>query len=146
MNPTSTCGAERKQAEVLSKTLLVPGYYRPKNVTSVDKEINKLIERLDEETAKEVIPRVSNSYTVTQDKVEYRMTEKELTQFKKTRGQTSYKELERLFRSGQYTRMSDVEKAKAIRKVYDNAFQRAKEELLRKRASMPVKKVNLTTY
>ena len=68
------------------------------------------------------------------------MTEKELTQFKKTRGQTSYKELEKLFRSGQYTRMSDTEKAKAIRKVYDNAFQKAKEELLRKRASIPTKK------
>ena len=94
------------------ENFISPGYYKPKNVTSVDKEINKLIERLDEETAKEVIPRVSNSYTVTQDKVEYRMTEKELTQFKKTRGQTSYKELERLFRSEQYTRMSDVEKSK----------------------------------
>ena len=122
------------------ENFISPGYYRPKNVTPVDKEINKLIERLDEETAKEVIPRVSNSYTVTQDKVEYRMTEKELTQFKKTRGQTSYKELEKLFRSGQYTRMSDTEKAKAIRKVYDNAFQKAKEELLRKRASIPTKK------
>lgn len=122
------------------ENFISPGYYRPKNVTFVDKEINKLIERLDEETAKEVIPRVSNSYTVTQDKVEYRMTEKELTQFKKTRGQTSYKELEKLFRSGQYTRMSDAEKIKAIRKVYDNAFQKAKEELLRKRASIPIKK------
>jgi hypothetical protein len=122
------------------ENFISPGYYRPKNVTFVDKEINKLIERLDEETAKEVIPRVTNSYTVTQDKVEYRMTEKELTQFKKTRGQTSYKELERLFRSGQYARMSDAEKVKAIRKVYDNAFQKAKEELLRKRASIPIKK------
>jgi hypothetical protein len=122
------------------ENFISPGYYRPKNVTFVDKEINKLIERLDEETAKEVIPRVTNSYTVTQDKVEYRMTEKELTQFKKTRGQTSYKELERLFRSGQYARMSDAEKVKAIRKVYDKAFQKAKEELLRKRASIPIKK------
>jgi hypothetical protein len=122
------------------ENFISPGYYRPKNVTFVDKEINKLIERLDEETAKEVIPRATNSYTVTQDKVEYRMTEKELTQFKKTRGQTSYKELERLFRSGQYARMSDAEKVKAIRKVYDNAFQKAKEELLRKRASIPIKK------
>jgi len=122
------------------ENFISPGYYRPKNVTFVDKEINKLIERLDEETAKEVIPRATNSYTVTQDKVEYRMTEKELTQFKKTRGQTSYKELERLFRSEQYARMSDAEKVKAIRKVYDNAFQKAKEELLRKRASIPIKK------
>lgn len=122
------------------ENFISPGYYRPKNVTFVDKEINKLIERLDEETAKEVIPRVTNSYTVTQDKVEYRMTEKELTQFKKTRGQTSYKELERLFRSGQYARMSDAEKVKAIRKIYDKAFQKAKEELLRKRASIPIKK------
>ena len=61
---------------------LIVLYYRPKNVTFVDKEINKLIELLDEETAKEVIPRVTNSYTVTQDKVEC-MTEKELTQSRK---------------------------------------------------------------
>lgn len=122
------------------QNFISPGYYRPANETKVDKEIGKLIESLDSELAKDVIPRVTNSYTITQDKVDYRLSEKELTRFKEVRGKESYDGMNRLINSSAYQKMSPEEKVKAIKKVYDSAYQKAKEELLKKRAAIPIKK------
>lgn len=122
------------------QNFISPGYYRPTNETKVDKEIGKLIKSLDSELAKDVIPRVTNSYTITQDKVDYRLSEKELTRFKEVRGKESYNGMNRLINSSAYQKMSPEEKVKAIKKVYDSAYQKAKEELLKKRAAIPTKK------
>lgn len=122
------------------QNFISPGYYRPQNKTKVDEEIGKLIESLDPELAKDVIPRVTNSYTITQDKVDYRLSEKELTRFKEVRGKESYDGMNRLINSSAYQKMSPEEKVKAIKKVYDSAYQKAKEELLKRRAAIPTKK------
>lgn len=116
-----------------------PGYYKETNVTNVDSELNDLYGRLDEESRGDVLPRDTTRYTITEKGVDYRMSEKELTQFKKTRGQTAYTELSKLFVKTSYKQMDDADKAKAIKKVYDDAFEKAKQEFLKKRSSVPIK-------
>jgi len=123
-------GREQKSGN-FAENFLSPGYWQSDNVTSVDKAINRLRETLDEETAKKIIPRKTSQYEVVKDKIPYRMNEKELTQFQKTRGKESYRRLELLFNSSAYHGMSSSEKSKAISKVYDEAFEKAKSELLK---------------
>lgn len=115
------------------ENFLSPGFYRGKNITKVDERLNDLIPKLDKEQARAIIPRKTATYSVKYDKKEYRMTTKEFTRFKETRGQESYRGMERLFNSSEYRKMTNDEKVKAIGKVYDAAYSKAKEELVRSR-------------
>jgi len=113
------------------ENFLSPGYYRSKNVTNADKALESLAQNVDEELAAEIIPRPSTKYTITQDGTEYRMTPFEFTKFKKTRGSASLKGINQLISTDKYKSMSDEEKVKAIKNIYDDAFKSAKEEFLK---------------
>jgi hypothetical protein len=93
MEPYVDLWGRDQKGNGLVGNFLSPGYYQPRNTTPVDKEINSLIGRLDEESANKIIPRATKNYDVTVDKKPYRMTEKELTQFQRTKGQESYNKL-----------------------------------------------------
>jgi hypothetical protein len=109
---------------------LNPGYYKDKNITPVDKEINRLVKNLGND-AKDAIPSDS-SYTIKRDGRQYRMSEKELAQFKKTRGQAAYNNIQALIKTVNYQRMTDEDKVKAIRKIHSEALKKAQAEYLRK--------------
>jgi len=109
---------------------LSPGYYKDKNITPVDKEINRLVKNLGND-AKDAIPSDS-SYTIKRDGRQYRMSEKELAQFKKTRGQAAYNNIQALIKTVNYQRMTDEDKVKAIRKIHNEALKKAQAEYLRK--------------
>jgi hypothetical protein len=109
---------------------LSPGYYKDKNITPVDKEINRLVKNLGND-AKDAIPSDS-SYTIKRDGRQYRMSEKELAQFKKTRGQAAYNNIQALIKTVNYRKMTDEDKVKAIRKIHNEALKKAQAEYLRK--------------
>lgn len=113
------------------ENFLSPAYVEKNESTIVNDELNNLAPKLDEETARAILPATVKSYTVKFDGIEYRFTEEELTQFKKTKGQASQSKLLNLFNSNKYSEMSNDEKAKAIKKVYEEAGQKAKQEYLK---------------
>lgn len=118
------------------ENFLSPGYWRSKNITPVDEELDRLIPYLDADVAKEIIP-PKREYTFTEDKQGYRLSEAEYTQFLKTSGQTAYNGLERLFQSLSYEDMSLENKVSAIKKTYDLAKEKARNEYFESKG-MPV--------
>lgn len=108
-----------------------PGYLKPKVTTFVDKRLSDLSSRLDEETANSILPRDTNNYTLVRDGKDYRMSEKELTTFKEVRGKEAYNKLSSLFSSSQYLNAPDEAKVKLIKKVYDDAFESAKNKIFK---------------
>jgi hypothetical protein len=121
-------GGEQKNAGAV-ENFLSPGYFKQENITPVDKELQSLIGKLDEETAKKIIPTsTAYQYTIESAGLPYRMTERESTAYQKTRGQESFKGLEKLFKSSGYRTMTQEEKVAAIGKVYSAAAQKAKYE------------------
>jgi hypothetical protein len=121
-------GREQKNGTAI-ENFLSPGYFKQENITPVDKELQSLIGKLDKETAQKIVPAsTAYEYDLTSNSVSYRMTEKESTAYQKTRGQESYKGLNKLFSSVDYRRMNNEEKAKAIQDVYSAAGQKAKYE------------------
>lgn len=125
-------GREQKTDGVGRRALenfLSPGYFKQENVTPVDHELQSLMKNLDEETVKKILPTsTAYKYTIESAGLPYRMTEKESTAYQKTRGQESYKGLEKLFKSAEYRKMTQEEKVKAIQDVYSAAHQKAKYE------------------
>ena len=95
----------------------------------MDKELQSLIGKLDEDTAKTIIPNSSAyQYTIESGSIPYRMTEKESTAYQKTKGKESYNGLNKLFASIEYRKMNSEEKVKAIQDVYSGANEKAKYE------------------
>lgn len=125
-------GREQKTGGVgrrVVENFLSPGYFKQENVTPVDRELQSLMKNLDEETVKKILPTsTAYQYTIESAGLPYRMTEKESTAYQKTRGQESYKGLEKLFKSAEYRKMTQEEKVKAIQDVYSAAHQKAKYE------------------
>lgn len=122
-----------------------PGYYKEKSTSALDDEIRRVAEAAGEEGTK-AIPRLISGYTLTADKQSYRLTEKELTKFKQIQGQESKKSAEKLIRSAEYKKMSDEDKAKALDKVYSDAFQAAKWAILKQRSVFPVSDKKTTRF
>lgn len=131
LQPYVNLWGQEESSGTAVENFLSPGYFRRENVTDVDREILSLKNSLDEETYKSIIPRKTGTYTVTENKIPYRMSEEELTRFSKTRGQKSFNLLNKLFDTSEYKTSDDTEKAKLIKSAYDDAFEVAKAEFLR---------------
>jgi hypothetical protein len=123
-------GREQKTGGVgrrVVENFLSPGYFKQENVTPVDRELQSLMKGMDEETIKKILPTsTAYQYTIQSAGLPYRMTEKESTAYQKTRGQESYKGLEKLFKSAEYREMTQEEKVDAIQDIYSDAHQKAK--------------------
>jgi hypothetical protein len=131
-------GREQKNGNAL-ENFLSPGYFKQENITPVDKELLSLTKSLDKETAKKVLPTsTAYQYTVEADSESYRMSEKESTQYQKTRGQESFKGLAKLFNGSKYSQMDEEEKVKAVTDVYSKAAQTAKVEYLKNKGLSPL--------
>lgn len=97
--------------------------------TEVDHEILRLY---DTNGNDEVIPTTPQKY-FTANSEKYEMSASEYTEYRVVYGQTSYENLEKLFNSSEYKKMSDNEKETAIKHIYDDAKQRAKLDFLTNR-------------
>jgi hypothetical protein len=125
-------GREQKTGGVgrrVVENFLSPGYFKQENVTPVDRELQSLLKGMDEETIKKILPTsTAYQYTIQSAGLPYRMTEKESTAYQKTRGQESFKGLEKLFKSAEYREMTQEEKVDAVQDIYSAAHQKAKYE------------------
>jgi hypothetical protein len=138
LEPYINLWGETESSNTAFQNFLNPGYYKEKSTSALDKEIQRVSESAGEEGSK-AIPRLLSGYTITADKKDYRLTEKELTRFKEIQGKESKKGAEALIRSSAYKGMSDEAKAKALDKVYSDAFQTAKWTILKQRSVFPNK-------
>lgn len=135
-------GREQKTGslgERAATNFLSPGYYSEDKSTPVDKEIKRLAGKMDSETANAVYPPATGQYDVKIDGEKYRMSPKELTAFKKTRGQAAYKDLSDLFKSPEYKKMDADDQAKAVSKVYQAARKDAVEGLAVSKGISPIR-------
>lgn len=114
-----------------AENFLSPGYVSKKNLTPVDKEVSRLYDKLGETDGANVIPAVSSTaYEQKFEGKEYRMSESEFTDYKKTVGSYRHTELQKLFKTEEYKTASDVDKAKMIKDVYDAGAEKGKEKFL----------------
>ncbi len=114
-----------------AENLVSPGYISKRNLTPIDVEVSRLYEKLGETDGMDVIPSVSSTaYKQQFSGTEYYMTEKEFTQYKKTVGKASYSGLKKLFDSKDYKEASTDDKRKMVKKVYEAAREKGKEEFL----------------
>lgn len=109
-----------------------PGTLKEKNQTKVDKELQDLYGKLDNDTANSILPNnVPSGYTFTFEGTNYQMSEKDLEKYKVARGRKAYNKLEKLITTSKYSNMSNEEKAKAIKEIYDESSTYAKEKFLK---------------
>lgn len=112
------------------QNFLSPGTLKSTKRSFVDDELFSLGDELGDMS--EIVPRSTSSGEF--DKKfkgeNYHMTEKDLTAYKKAKGQYAKEGLYDLFCSKKYDNMSADEKRKAIKKVYDEAKDKATQEFL----------------
>lgn len=102
-------------------------FINPSNIkeisnNEVDKELNSLYARTGE---KSVIPKsIEKKYTI--DGTNYIMTDEEYAKYNKKYGETSYKLINDLIKSKDYTKLSDNQKQKAIENIYKYAQEQNK--------------------
>lgn len=110
-----------------------PGYIGRKNDSAVDAEIRRLANALPDDERGVIFPAFSNNYEFSYGGNDYRMSEKDLTQYKKTSGKAKFDGLDSLFKMDSYKKASDQDKAQMIKKVYENASEEAKLDFLAKK-------------
>lgn len=124
---------KRSTEDYLSAALqnfISPGTLKNTKKSSVDEEILRLGDKLGDMS--EIVPRStsSNEYDKKFKNENYHMSEKDLTAYKKAKGQYAKDGLYDLFDTKKYKNMSADEKRKAIKKVYDEAKDKATMEFL----------------
>lgn len=95
-----------------------------------DKELENLYYSLgeDNDLASSVLPKVKFDKYLTFNKEKYNLSNKELTEFKKTYGDIARKNVEKLVETDSYKKATDEEKAKFLKNIYDYSNQKAKEK------------------
>jgi hypothetical protein len=102
--------------------LISPGYIAKKSDDPIISEINRLYES----EGSDFLPRAT-VYKFTKDKIDYKLSNVEISEFQRTMGEYTKDKLTSLIQSPAYLSMSDVDKAKAIKKIYDDGYELAKQ-------------------
>ena len=130
---TDIWGNEIKQNEnILMRALesfILPYSAKEYKNSSIDNEIKKVYNNVGNT---DVIPSFPQSY-VKYDKVQYRMSAKEYTKYKKTYGTSANTMLNMLMNTSNYKNSTDKRKTRMIKKIYDYSRDIAKEEFLSNR-------------
>ena len=130
---TDLWGNEIKQNEsILMRALesfILPYNAKEYKNSSIDKEIKKVYNNVGNT---DVIPGFPQSY-VKYDKVQYRMSAKEYTKYKKTYGTSANTMLNMLMNTSNYKNSAGKRKTRMIKKVYDYSREISKEEFLSNR-------------
>lgn len=109
--------------------LFSPGFYKDGTITEQDKEILKMYD-LTKNNA--VLPRESVTSYKYKNK-DYLINNAQAEVFEKVLGEVSYDQLETLFNSSGYSRLTTDEKVKLIEDTYEYAYNKAKEVDLKSR-------------
>lgn len=96
-----------------------PAYVKKKELNSVDKEILRLCDKIDE--PKDAIPSNYTNPEISYNGQKIKLSESAITVASRNRGKVSLELSEELISSPAYQKMSDEEKAKALGSVYNKA-------------------------
>ena len=110
--------------ERVLENFVSPGYY---SKIEYDK-VNKELARLSKETGTEVLPPRSQHY-IRFDNKRIDFTADEYEKFATERGTKSFEIVEEIINNKLYSKMSDSQKADAIKEAYDYAFEYAKTQV-----------------
>lgn len=116
-------------AERAFSNFLSPGYTSEKQMSSMEKEL----ERLYEETGDAGVLPSSAQKSITNQGEKYVLTAEEYTEYQRTMGKTSYELLSKLTGSSEYKKLTDEQRTDAVSEVYSYAKDLAKEEMLKSR-------------
>lgn len=132
-------GRERKQAggNIAGRAfnnMLSPGTYSSNKETATDKELKRLYEASGESG---VLPKMGSkyiSYKADGEKSKtYYLTSKEYTKYQTKYGQDNFNAVSELMRSNVYKKMSDEDKAAAVKEIYTYNAQMANKEFFKGR-------------
>ena len=117
-------------ARAAFENFISPGTLKSTKKDDVDTELLRLAEETGDYS--DIAPKKTDKSDYSQkfNDDEYRMTEEELTRYKKTRGQYAKEKLEKLFRTKKYQNASNADKKKAIKDIYTEAKEEARKEFL----------------
>lgn len=107
------------------KNFLSPANIKANNTTDVDREIERLYDATGQS---EVIPTLADGKISINGKDVY-LSREQLTQYRKTRGNTAYEILNEAIKGETYQDLSDEEKAKYVQSVYDYSALMAKDAI-----------------
>lgn len=102
-----------------------PGYIAKKSDDPIITELNRLYES----EGSDFLPRAS-VLKFTKDKVEYKLTNDEASEFQRVMGEYTKDKLTQLIESSRYTTMSDADKARAIKSINDDGYELAKQKII----------------
>lgn len=132
-------GRERKQAgsNILSRAafnMLSPGTYTPNTATKTDEELKRLYRASGDSG---ILPKTGSKYITfkSDDGVSktYYLTAKEYTKYQKKYGGDNFNAVSELMRSNVYKKMSDEEKAAAVKEIYSYNAKMANKEFFKGR-------------
>jgi hypothetical protein len=106
------------------ENLLSPGLRRDETHDPVNAELL----RLQSQTGNNAVLLNTAPKIFTDDGKNYILTSDEYVTYQKTMGQEAYSKIQKLMNTPEYRRMSDDEKAKAIKDIHEEAIQKARYE------------------
>lgn len=108
--------------------LISPGYIAKKSDDPIIKEINRLYDS----EGSDFLPRAT-VYKFTKDKVDYKLTNSEVSEFQRIMGEYTKDNLTSLIQSPEYNSLSDADKAKKIKAINDDGYELAKQTVMKLR-------------
>ncbi len=124
-------GEELKYGEGIPNAIqqfLSPGYFAKKQ----DDPLTNELMRLYNEVGPDFLPRAKVK-DFTENKVKYTLTTQEISDFQKIMGQYTERKLTTLFKSDRYKKLNIKEKAKAVRDINDEGYEKAKAAIAKRR-------------
>ena len=114
-------GQEQSQGGALQQ-FISPGYFRARSDDPVTNEMARLYESVNDTS---ILPKTApNSFT--KDKVEYKLSAQQKTEFARIMGQNNYNDLARLFTSSEYKELTDEQRAKRVKSIVESNYDEAK--------------------
>lgn len=118
-------GQEQYQGGPLQQ-FISPGYYRERSNDPVTQELARLYESVNDTS---ILPKTApNSFT--KDKVEYKLSAQQKTEFARIMGQENYIDLNAVIHSEAYQNATDEQKAKMVNKIVEDNYDYAKDVII----------------
>jgi hypothetical protein len=119
-------GEEQRQGGILEQ-FISPGYFATPTDNHVTLEVARLYDAFKDT---DMLPKVAPA-KFSSDKVEYVLSAEQRTDFQRDMGQANYNDLARLISTAEYKRMTDAQKVKKIKKIVNDNYEDAKEDIIK---------------
>ncbi|NLI59383.1 MAG: hypothetical protein GX387_12910, partial [Clostridium sp.] len=119
-------GEEQRQGGILEQ-FISPGYFATPTDNHVTLEVARLYDAFKDT---DMLPKVAPA-KFSSDKVEYVLSAEQRTQFQRDMGQDNYNDIARLISTAEYKRMTDAQKVKKIKKIVNDNYEDAKEDIIK---------------